>query len=54
MVNASFGIVEVIFRQEVRKTREFLFTEQEAVPPAIAEAELHSLPSIPKFFIKTV
>lgn len=54
MVNALFGIVGVIFLQEVRKTREFLFTEQEAVPPAITEAELHIRPSTPKFSIRTL
>ncbi len=54
MANASLGIVEVIFMQEVRKTREFLVAEQEAVPPAITEGELHILPSILKFFIRTI
>lgn len=53
MVNALFGIVGVIFLQEVRKTREFLFTEQEAVPYALT-VEPHILSSIAKLFIETV
>lgn len=53
MVNASFEIVEAIFIQEARKTREPLFMEQAAVPYALT-VESHILSSIAKLFIETV